>query len=165
MTNAPLGGNRWARTLPIVGSSGPSGASSPTAAACRSASPCVEGANRHDFKMARETLTSLPIERPEPTDDRPQGMWLDKGDDADEVRDLLIEFRFTPHIRARGEEAQALKQEAGFRARRWVVERTHSWMIRVRRVLIRWDKTVRHSLAFLHLACAYITSRQIGLLG
>jgi putative transposase len=125
----------------------------------------VEGANRHDFKMAQETLTSLPIERPEPTDDRPQGMWLDKGDDADEVRDLLIEFRFTPHIRARGEEAQALKQEAGFRARRWVVERTHSWMIRVRRVLIRWDKTVRHSLAFLHLACAYITSRQIGLLG
>ena len=97
--------------------------------------------------MARETLTSLPIERPEPTDDRPQGMWLDKGDDADEVRDLLIEFRFTPHIRARGEEAQALKQEAGFRTRRWVVERTHSWMIRVRRVptspldkLAYWDR-------------------------
>jgi hypothetical protein len=74
----------------------------------------MEGANRHDFKMARETLTRLPIERPEPTDDRPQGMWLDKGDDADEVRDLLIEFRFTPHIRARGEEAQSTE------ARSWV---------------------------------------------
>ncbi len=34
-----------------------------------------------------------------------------------------------------------------------------------RRVLIRWDKKVRNSLGFLHLACAYITYRQSGLLG
>ena len=40
------------------------------------------------------------------------------------MRELLTEFGFTAHIRARGEEAQALKQEAGFKARRWVVERT-----------------------------------------
>ena len=26
----------------------------------------VEGANRHDFKMARETIESIPVERPEP---------------------------------------------------------------------------------------------------
>ena len=52
-------------------------------------------------------------------------MCLDKGYDYDEVRELLDEFGFTAHIRARGEEAQALKQEAGFKARRWVVERTH----------------------------------------
>jgi hypothetical protein len=43
----------------------------------------------------------------------------------DEVRDLLEEFGFTAHIRARGEEAQALKHEAGFKARRWVVDRSH----------------------------------------
>ena len=30
---------------------------------------------------------------------------------------------FTAHIRSRGEEAQAIKKEAGFKARRWVVER------------------------------------------
>jgi putative transposase len=100
----------------------------------------VEGANRNDFKMARETITSMPIERPEPTEDRPQGMCLDTGYDYDEVRDLLSEFGFTAHIRARGEEAQAIKQEAGYKARRWVVERTHSWMNCFRRVLIRWDK-------------------------
>jgi putative transposase len=45
-------------------------------------------------------------------------MCLDKGDDYDEVRELLVEFRFTAHIRARGEEAKALKQEARFKARR-----------------------------------------------
>ena len=125
----------------------------------------VEGANRHDFKLVRETIESIPVERPEPTADKPQGMCLDKGDDDDEVRDLLPEFGFTAHIRARGEEAKVLKQEAGFKARRWVVERVHRGMNRFRRVLIRWDKKVRNYLAFLHLACAYITFRQSGLLG
>jgi putative transposase len=125
----------------------------------------VEGANRNDFKMARETIGSIPVKRPEPTADKPQGMCLDKGYDYDEVRDLLTAFGFTAHIRARGEEAKALKQDAGFKARRWVVERAHSWMNRFRRVLIRWDKKVRNYLAFLHLACAYITFRQSGLLG
>ena len=115
--------------------------------------------------MVRETLERLPVKRPAPTPAMPQGMCLDKGDDDDEVRDLLAEFGFTAHIRARGEEAKALKQDAGFRARRWVVERTPSWMNRFRRVLIRWDKKVRNYLGFLHLACAYITYRQSGLLG
>ena len=75
-------------------------------------------------------------------------MCLDKGYDYDEVRALLTEFGFTAHIRTRGEEAQALKQETGFKARRWVVERTHSWMNRFRRVLIRWDKKVRNDWGF-----------------
>jgi putative transposase len=125
----------------------------------------VEGANRHDFKMVQETLTSIPIARPIPTPEQPQGMCLDKGYDFDEVRELLAEFGFTAHIRARGEEARALMREAGYRARRWVVERTHSWMNRFRRLLVRWDKKVRNYLACLHLACAYITYRQAGLLG
>jgi putative transposase len=125
----------------------------------------VEGANRNDFKMVRETIESIPVKRPAPTPATPQGMCLDKGYDYDEVRDLLAEFGFTAHIRARGEEAKALQQDAGFRARRWVVERTHSWMNRFRRVLIRWDKKVCNYLGFLHLACAYITYKQSGLLG
>jgi putative transposase len=125
----------------------------------------VDGANRNDFKLTRETIESIAIERPDPTPEAPQGRCLDKGYDDDEGRELLTEFGFTAHIRARGEEAQALKQEAGFKARRWVVERTHSWRNRFRRVLIRWDKKVRNYLGLLHLACAYITYRQAGLLG
>ena len=125
----------------------------------------VDGANRNDFKLTRETIESIAVERPDVTPDASQGMCLDKGYDYDEVRDLLDEFGFTAHIRARGEEAQALKHEVGFKARRWVVERTHSWMNRFRRVLIRWDKKACNYIAFLHLACAYITYRQAGLLG
>jgi transposase len=53
----------------------------------------------------------------------------------------------------------------GYRARRWVVERTHSWMNRFRRLLIRWEKKVDNFLAMIHIACAYICMRQIRLFG
>jgi transposase len=117
------------------------------------------------MKMVRETVESNPVQRPEPTPEKPQGMCLDKGYDFDDVRELLREFGFTAHIRARGEEAQAIKREAGFKARRWVVERTHSWMNRFRRILIRWDKHVENYIAFLHFACALVAFRAAGLLG
>ena len=109
--------------------------------------------------MTRSTLESIPIERPEPTFEQPQGLCLDRGYDYDEVRELLEEFGFTAHIRSRGEEAQALKREAGFRARRWVVERTHSWLNRFRRILTRWEKRADTYLAMLHPACGLITWR------
>jgi putative transposase len=117
----------------------------------------IEGANRHDCKMVGATIESIPVERPEPTEKKPQGICLDKGYDSDEVRDLLKEFGYTVHIRARGEEAQAIKREAGFKARRWVVERTHSWMNRFRRILTRWEKKPENYLALLHFVCAIIT--------
>jgi transposase len=125
----------------------------------------VDGANRNDFKMAKATLDSIPVPRPQPTRRRPQGLCLDKGYDYDEVRDLAEEFGYTAHIRARGEEAQAIKHEAGFKARRWVVERTHSWMNRFRRVLTRWEKKAANYLGLLHLVLGIITYRCSGLAG
>ena len=125
----------------------------------------VAGANRTDMKLVRATLESIIVERPEPTPDQPQGVCLDKGYDYQEVRDTLAEFGFTGHIRARGEEAQAIEREAGFRARRWVVEHTHSWMNRFRRILIRWEKKPENYIAFLHFACALIAFRAAGLFG
>ena len=125
----------------------------------------VEGANRHDKKVAEATLESIPVERPEPTPERPQGMCLDKGYDYDDTRALVGEFGFTAHVRARGEEAKALKREAGFKARRWVVERTHSWMNRFRALLVRWDEQTPNYEGGLHLASAYITFARAGLLG
>lgn len=125
----------------------------------------VAGANRNDFKLVRETLESIPVERPDRGDDQPQGLCLDKGYDYEEVRALLLEFGYTAHIRSRGEEAQALKRSARFKARRWVVERTHSWMNRFRRILIRWEKRAENYLGLLHLTCAIITYRCAGVLG
>jgi putative transposase len=127
----------------------------------------VEGANRNDMKLARQTLASIPADaaRPEPSAGRPQGLCLDKGYDYDEVREIVAEFGFTAHIRARGEEARALKRKARAKARRWVVERTHSWMNRFRGVLIRWSKKAANYVALLHMSFAFIIYRRIGLFG
>jgi putative transposase len=82
----------------------------------------LAGANRNDHKLMRETLEAIPVLRPKPTPEEPQGLCLDKGYDYDEPRTLALEFGFTLHLRTRGEEVQA-KREAGTKARRWVVER------------------------------------------
>ena len=125
----------------------------------------IDGANRHDMKLTRATLEGIVVPRPEPTPEAPQGLCLDAGYDYDAVREIVKELGFTPHIRPRGEEAQAIVREPGFKARRWVVERTHSWMNRFRRLLVRWEKRDDTDLAMVHLALGIITWRATGLLG
>lgn len=117
----------------------------------------VEGANCHDKKMVASTLESVPIERPYTTNFSRHNLCMDKGYDYNDVRELVEEWGYTAHIKARGEEIEEKKNIPGYRARRWVVERTHSWMNRFRRLLIRWEKKVKNYLAMLHLACAWIT--------
>lgn len=125
----------------------------------------IEGAQRHDMKLVRSTIESIIVERPKPTEEHPQGMCLDKGYDYGEVYAILQEFGFTAHVRPRDEEAKALKREAGFKARRWVVERVHSWLNRFRRLLVRWEKKPQNYLAFLHFACGLVAYRATGLFG
>jgi putative transposase len=116
----------------------------------------IDGANRHDQKLFRATLDSIPVRRPRPTSRRPQHLCCDKGFDANVIRQEACRRRYTPHIKSRGDE-QVAKRVHGRRARRWVVERLHSWMNRFRRVLVRWEKKADNYQAFLHLVCAYIT--------
>lgn len=116
------------------------------------------------MKMVRDTFENIQVERPKPTKKEPQGICQDKGYDYDDVRELDHEFGFTAHIQSRGEEAKAIKKKAGFKARRWVVERTHSWMNRFRRILVRWEKRADTYIAMLHFTCGLITWRATGLL-
>jgi transposase len=125
----------------------------------------VAGANRNDMKLVEATLTSIPVERPEPTEAEPQGLCMDKGYDSDEVRETVAAYGYTAHIRLVGEEASAKREIPGYRARRWVVERTHSWLNRFRRILIRWEKKVANYLAFLHFSCAWIAFRAAKVIG
>lgn len=164
MTKAPLGGKKTGknptdrakqgvkRSVRVEGAGVPIGLA-------------VEGANRPDMKLAEETLGSIPIERPQPTAESPQNLCLDKGYDYDEVREVVQEFSFTLHMPKRGEEAQKIKRSARHKARRYVVERTHSWMNRFRGILIRWNKKPQNYVAMLHFAFALITYRSLGLFG
>jgi putative transposase len=123
----------------------------------------VAGANKNDFKLLAETLWSIPVERPEPTAKSPQHLCLDKGYDYQEVRWIAEAFGFTAHIRSRGEEVTA--KQVGQKARRWPVERTHSWMNRFRSVLTRWAKKAANYEGLLHFICGLIAYRAAGLFG
>jgi transposase len=125
----------------------------------------VGGANRNDFKLARETLAQMEAERPQPAAKKLPNLCVDKGYDYAEVRRLAQEFKFTLHCRSRGEEVKEFKRTARTKARRWVVERTHSWMNRFRGILIRWNKKAENYLAMVHLTLGIITYRTTGLLG
>ena len=125
----------------------------------------VAGANCPDYQLTGETLAGIPVARPKPTPARPQGLCVDKGYDYDEVRQAAEAFGYTLHQRRRGEAPEELPRAPHKKPRRWVVERTHSWMNRFRRILIRWEKKVANYLAMLHLACATITYRCAGLFG
>lgn len=66
------------------------------------------------------------------------------------------------HLRTRGEEVEAKGRDPDFKARRWVVERSHSWLNRNRSLLIRWSKKPENHLAMSHLACGIIAFRAAG---
>lgn len=125
----------------------------------------VDGANRHDKKLVGPTLDGFVIERPTPTRESPQNLSGDKGYDYPDTREETREQVYIIHIRARGEEIDLKQRIPGYRCRRWVVERTHSWLNRFRRILIRWEKQVENYVAMLHFACGWICFRGAGLFG
>ena len=124
---------------------------------------CVAGANKNDFKLFAETIRSIPVDRPVPSPEALQHLCLDKGYDYAEARWLAEAFGFVAHIRARGEEAA--EKQAGQKARRWPVERTHSWMNRFRSLLTRWAKKEQNYLGLLQFVCGLIAYRAAGLFG
>jgi hypothetical protein len=119
-----------------------------------------DGANRHDQKLLAPSINSIPITRPEPTRQQPQGLCLDRGYDAPSIHELASEHGFTPHIRTRGEEIALKLHTPGWRARRWVVEASHSWLNRNRGLLIRWCKKDENHLALLQLASGLIAFKK-----
>ena len=124
----------------------------------------VSGANTHDIKLLKATFDSVPIHRPQPTT-RHQHVCLDKAYDSKDVRSFLTRRHYRPHVKSRGQESQQKKKNPRFKARRWVVERTHSWINRFRRLLVRWEKKSKNYLAMLQFSFAYNTLKVAGVLG
>ena len=123
----------------------------------------ISGANTHDQKLVAETLASIPVRRPRRRGGRKQNLCLDKGYIGEPVQRLVKRCGYQPHGPKRGEAPKARRK--GQRARRWVVERAHSWTNRARRLLTRWEKKAANYLAFVHLQFAYVALRAAGVLG
>ena len=120
----------------------------------------IAGANVNDHLLLAATLDAVVVERPEPTLEAPQNLSLDKGYDNDASLQVVNECGYTPHIRQIGEEKKDAAGEKRHPARRWVVERTFSWIERWRGLLIRWDKKPQNYLANLKFACALLWFRR-----
>jgi hypothetical protein len=117
------------------------------------------------MRLVEPTLKHLAVRRPRPKRGRRRQLFCgDKGYDYPDVRALLRPFGCTLHIKSRGEDGRERRSNPRYRARRWVVERSHSSMNRFRQLLSRWEKKAINDETFLHLACAW-TFREAGVIG
>src|SRR5215212_9668781 len=64
----------------------------------------IAGANVPDFKLLEATLEAMVVERPEPTEEAPQHLCLDKGYDKQPAREVVERHHYQAHIRRIGEE-------------------------------------------------------------
>jgi putative transposase len=117
----------------------------------------VSGANRHDVKLLDLTLDGIVVRRPKPTGRQPQHLCADKAYRGQPAAAIMRQRGYTPHVRPIAEEARA--KHRGQPARRWVVERSHSWFNRFRKLLVRYEKTEANYLALTHCAAAIICFR------
>lgn len=123
----------------------------------------IAGANTHDQQLFRATLRSIPVPRPKSQGRSRQHLCLDKGYLGKPVEQFARRRGYVPHIPTRGTDTR--RRRKGHRARRWVVESSHSWTNRARRLLVRWEKKVENYLGFVHLQFAYIALKQSRVLG
>ena len=120
----------------------------------------VAGANVHDAKLLEATLDAIVVERPQPTEEEPQHLCLDKGYDNPSGRGAAAGHGYREHIRRIGEEKLDASGDKRYPARRWVVERTLAWLSKCRAVLVRYDKKAANHLGVLQLACALLWFRR-----
>ena len=154
-----LGGPDWGPTLRTVARLVPSavslwmGEGGPL-------SIVVAGANVHDAKLLEATLDAIVVERPQPTEEEPQHLCLDKGYDNPSGRGAAAGHGYREHIRRIDEEKLDASGDKRYPARRWVVERTLAWLSKCRAVLVRYDKKAANYLGVLQLACALLWFRR-----
>jgi len=121
----------------------------------------VTGANRHDVTQLELVLEEIVIDRPTDTQ---QNLCADRGYDGQPALEAIVSHGYIPHVRRRGEEIQEKKQNPLWKARRWVVEVSHSWFNRFRKILIRYEKLSDTYMALLHLDAAIIAYRKVGII-
>jgi putative transposase len=122
-------------------------------------SAVISGANVHDMKTLEEALDSIVIKRPSPTFYHPQHVCLDKGYDYPEIERAVVKRNYIPHIRHKGENADGIV--LCHQPKRWVVERSASWLNRYRKLLVRFEKKAENYLGLIQLACCLTVYRRI----
>lgn len=116
-------------------------------------------ANVNDHTALPELLANPEVVRPQPTTAQPHHLCLDAAFDNDATRLLHCQENDVGPIAPKGGRPEAAPKHVGGQARRWVVERTHAWLDRFRRLVNNWEKRKESRYAFLGFACAIIAFR------
>ncbi|WP_373622932.1 IS5 family transposase [Methylobacterium sp. OAE515] len=120
---------------------------------------CLSGANRHDSVMMAPTLDAIPPvrngRRGRPRH-RPDKLHADKAYDARPRRHECRARGIVPRIARR-----SIESSERLGRHRWVVERTHAWFNRFRRLPVRYERRADIYEAFTSLAASLITLNQI----
>ena len=114
--------------------------------------------NTHDVKLLEATLDQVVMEMPGRAGQ--YNLCADASYKGAPALNVVVQRDYRPHIKQRREEAHDKITIPGFKARRWVVERTHSWINRFRKLLVSFEKKEASYVALLSLACAMICWRQ-----
>ena len=122
-------------------------------------SAVVSAANVNDHVALPDLLANPIIVRQQPSYNDPQNLCLDAAFDNETTRQRLSREYYVAHIAPKTGRADEAPLHPGGQARRWVVERTHAWLDRFRRLVVNWEKTTESRYAFLCLACALIAYR------
>jgi transposase len=119
----------------------------------------VSGANIHDVCGLQPTLAARLVQCPDPALVR--HLCADRGYEGGKAL-LIIEMHgYIPHVRSRKDEINEKRNHPDGKPRRWVVEVTHSWFNRFRKILTRFEKTLQSHYALLCFAAAVICWRKV----
>jgi putative transposase len=115
------------------------------------------------MKLAEATLDGIIVPRPKPTATHPQHLCRDKGFDYPETDQAALARGYTLHTARKRQRGAPLPPppppEPRHPARRWVVERTHSWHNAFRKLRIRYEKKPQNYHALVQFACCLIVYR------
>jgi putative transposase len=96
------------------------------------------------MKAAINTLDNIVVKRPSyKMCKMKQNLCLDKGYDFQEIENSVIKKGYCPHIPYRGEQFVTKGRNHHSKKRRWVVERSNSWHNRLRKPLVRYEKSMK----------------------
>lgn len=122
----------------------------------------MTGANRHDVTQLAALLDGRVVgPLPDEEGNLPEeNLCADAGYAGEPARQAIEARNYIPHVRSRVDEKVAKQDNPNYKPRRWVVEVSHSWFNRFRKLLVRYEKTLASSLALHHLAAAIIAFRK-----
>lgn len=121
----------------------------------------MTAANVNDCKRLDEVLSAIILKRKDPPQRRNKHLCADAGYRGAQHLRTIQDHGYIPHVVDRRTEAHSKRRHPDRTARRWVVEVSHSWFNRFRKLLVRYEKLARSFTALNHLAAAIIAFRKV----